>query len=488
MDKKSWKEKFVKLSQQVDRYEVDVVPTVKKHDEFTKEWVVSTRSNKESMASVLKKLQSFKNGLSSIQQRLNDFTHAASTADGIQGMLEDFEGRISLFKRNMREDFGRLLEEETRYSDEVDSMAEKIDGWLEEGTIVGRKDSNKSSSTTRKTVQARYEKDLDRQAKIGALDRQLAAIGGRTGGWDNTEHDIFLKIWTQTISNPPEYTTREQNLLIRRACPMLPNKNADEVKDHMQWFMNYLNIVEKKKQILNEWQNDRFVKKRSDEEESAALGQTAGLDLPGSPARRPVSAKARLENKKKLAVWKADKAAKEEEIIKAKEMADLDAKRRARDVIDSRKQANKLKIEQWRKQEAEKSARLAAAKEIATRPNTVDPANIQKQRERDLAFMKKMKEKKDKAEDKRNHRQRRMRELEQQHEYKGEIDITRDMERLLAPTTTYEKNRITKEQREENAKKRQETRAHDRDIVGSGRDLAFGGKARAAWMGGLSHV
>ena len=84
-----------------------------------------------------------------------------------------------------------------------------------------------------------------------SLARQIAAAGGRNGGWDSRDHDTFLRIFTQVIpsfvqsyiSYDPNHETaaakhipeQVELLLRRRLALMLPGKDEAEIQEHIKW-------------------------------------------------------------------------------------------------------------------------------------------------------------------------------------------------------------------------------------------------------------
>jgi len=482
MEKQEWKATQLRLSQLGDRHEVQVSGPVKRSEEFQSEWLKNSRTREETFRSVSRKLGAFRHSLSSIQQRLNDFSHAASGADGIQELLESFEGKVSTYKMHMREDFGKLLHEEQLYTSEVESMMKKIEDW--EADSEARKMSNKrnvkapqSPNSRRKSVQERYEKDLERQTKLGAIDRQIASIGGRNGGWENNENDLFLKVWTQTVTTTPISATEKRSLL-KRVCPLLPGKTAEEAEDHILFYTNYLDLTEKKKAILNAWKDEQLSKRRAKE------GETLARAIEQSPPRPGESTEAKIARRERISKWKTERAekAKAEEDSEKQRVLEQTKNRQAERMMA--KQSNQLLLEQWKVREMEAKTRVDAAKKVTERPRTVDPAQIERQRERDVEFIKKAAEMKKKVELKKGQRARIQRQLERDCEYQGEAPITRDTERLIAPTSAFEFSRITVKDREDAKLRRESQSAHSSSMAGTGRDLVGGGRATATWMAG----
>lgn len=66
-----------------------------------------------------------------------------------------------------------------------------------------------------------------------------------------------------------------------------------------------------------------------------------------------------------------------------------------------------------------------------------------------------------------------------------EYDVSRDPNRLLAPTKASMASRVTDEDLDAAAHRRTTAGAHSTAIPLSGRDLQFGGRATPTWMKGL---
>ena len=54
----------------------------------------------------------------------------------------------------------------------------------------------------KKRCNDRLRFDLQRQTRIGAIEKQLVELGGATGRWSNAEHDAFIKVWLR-MRHPP---------------------------------------------------------------------------------------------------------------------------------------------------------------------------------------------------------------------------------------------------------------------------------------------
>ena len=71
----------------------------------------------------------------------------------------------------------------------------------------------------KKRCNDRLRFDLQRQTRIGAIEKQLVELGGNTGRWSIAEHDSFIKVWLR-MRHPPRKSYGERVVLTKQ--PLLP--------------------------------------------------------------------------------------------------------------------------------------------------------------------------------------------------------------------------------------------------------------------------
>lgn len=71
--------------------------------------------------------------------------------------------------------------------------------------------------------------------EVKELERFLLLTGGRLGGWDQYDHEVFLR----------ERAKRSG----RDGPPHVPGKRADEVAQHEDWHEKLLLLEEKKREV-----------------------------------------------------------------------------------------------------------------------------------------------------------------------------------------------------------------------------------------------
>ena len=183
-------------------------------DEFAKDRRDLLRFREEYLAKTQKRLQSFKAALGPIKERLEDICAGRAGADVIQPLLESYEKKLTDFKILMRDEFVELENEEVVLTRELHVVASRMEGWMAAADGGPRPDEVERLAEVKGRKEAserRLNDELERQAKIGAIDKQLVILGGRTGGWDSRDHDAFIRVWTQVgcapaVRPPPQIT------------------------------------------------------------------------------------------------------------------------------------------------------------------------------------------------------------------------------------------------------------------------------------------
>jgi hypothetical protein len=96
-------------------------------------------------------------------------------------------------------------------------------------------------------------------------------LGGRCGGWDSRDHDVFMRVWTQVglptvvsansegVAAQSKFAPSRESVdqFIRKLTPLMPGKDGEEIDDHVRWNITMINLVAEKKAVLNEWKIDK---------------------------------------------------------------------------------------------------------------------------------------------------------------------------------------------------------------------------------------
>lgn len=76
--------------------------------------------------------------------------------------------------------------------------------------------------------------------EVTALETFLQQTGGKMGGWDQYEHQSFLKVWTK---HRGKASYRSEVKLY------LPGKTEEDIRSHEDWYLKMCHLQEKKKEV-----------------------------------------------------------------------------------------------------------------------------------------------------------------------------------------------------------------------------------------------
>ena len=189
-------------------------------------------------------------------------------------------------------------------------------------------------------VQEKMEKT---RAALVRLDSDILHNGGTNCGWDAGDHEDFLKL--RTLHKNKTSTIAFFNDVLSR----IPNIDQEGVQSHVQAYVAFLDMTEKKKDLLKEYkelkqEEHRIKMKRIDE---ASLGGPRDDTSLFQGSSRSVGKENVEEVKAQLEKWKRDKQekkrSKDEEERLEKEMA-LERRRRQ----EEEQQAKRAQVAEYR--------------------------------------------------------------------------------------------------------------------------------------------
>lgn len=127
------------------------------------------------------------------------------------------------------------MQEERTCWQEICAFERKIDSW----SLAVKKDIE--LPIVQKTKHGMATKK--RQAfplEVIALETFLQKTGGKLGGWDQYDHQSFLKVWTKHRGKP-SYRSEVQLYL--------PGKTEEDIRLHEDWYREMCCLQEKKKEV-----------------------------------------------------------------------------------------------------------------------------------------------------------------------------------------------------------------------------------------------
>uniref|UniRef100_A0A803Y7R9 Coiled-coil domain containing 112 n=1 Tax=Meleagris gallopavo TaxID=9103 RepID=A0A803Y7R9_MELGA len=196
-------------------------------------------NRKAEKTKILQQLAKIHNNVKRLQQQLEDVKPTSEFVDKLKEMLEETENAVNTFKDEQRQIYEQLLKDEKTAVNELSIFEKKVELWAT------------SSSTTEKVLKlpsARISvnKTLGNHLpeEVIEFERFLQQTGGRQGGWDDGDHQNFLKVWTKH---------RGRLSYVDEALEYLHGRTKEDVEQHGIWYREFLILQDRKKESIKKW-------------------------------------------------------------------------------------------------------------------------------------------------------------------------------------------------------------------------------------------
>ncbi|NWZ93421.1 CC112 protein, partial [Nesospiza acunhae] len=284
--------------------------------------------------------------------------------DKIKEMMEEIENAINAFKEEQRQIYQQLLKEEKAVINELSLFERKVELWA-----LGSSTAEKvwKLPSARVTVDKTLENHLPEE--VIEFEKFLQRTGGRQGGWDDYDHQNFLKIRTKY---------RGRLSYMDEALEYLSGRTKEDIEQHDKWYQEYVILHERKKESIKKWkekQQQEKERKLKEKEKSEQMLKERWL-------QREEAQKQKAEERKRkhaaVEVWKKQKvvafAIDQASQLKLEEKEKKQQKERQshvkllleRNTLQKKVKEELEKLENEKKEEAEKEGRKKiAAEEIS---------------------------------------------------------------------------------------------------------------------------
>lgn len=258
---------------------------------------------------------------------LRGTSQKVSDGGALRFILEEFETKISNFRAQVKSNLSALESQAEQLWTEVEATTQLISDWDkqdedEKSEQISRSASKKKAAEMkdRSSVTELARRTLEHQHKLGVIEKQLSVLGGPTGGWHFQDHDMFLRVWTQTQTVPvaivsqhksgdvgdksveghsqtisadrrestspvdfqvPVMTlpTAQFSRLLTKLTPLLPQKSAQELEAHVVWYLQFLCLQHAKKELLSSWKRTRQVHNRQNDDSYSNLHSNLDISI-----------------------------------------------------------------------------------------------------------------------------------------------------------------------------------------------------------------
>ncbi|NXS69954.1 CC112 protein, partial [Pandion haliaetus] len=214
--------------------------------------------------------------------------------DNLKEMMEEVENAINAFKEEQRQIYEQLLKEEKTAINELSVFERKVELWA-----LGSSTTEKvlKSLSARVSVDKTLENHLPEE--VVEFERFLQRTGGRQGGWDDYDHQNFLKVWTKHKGRLP---------YMDEALEYLCGRTKEDIEQHDKWYQEFLILQKRKKESIKKWKE----KQQQEKERHLKEKEKSGKTLKGKWLQHEEAQKQKAEERKRqqaaTAAWKKQKA------------------------------------------------------------------------------------------------------------------------------------------------------------------------------------
>ncbi|XP_068559664.1 coiled-coil domain-containing protein 112 [Cebidichthys violaceus] len=386
------------------------------------EKVLEEERNAEKM-NLQRQLVKIHNGVRKFQRQLVDVKPTPQLIERLKEVMSEVESSINSLKVDQRSCFEELLKEERTCRQEISAYEKKIENL----NVSVKSDPKLHTAPTVKTKPP----DRDLPAEVRALESFLLKTGGACGGWDQYDHQAFLKVWAKH-SGQPAYR--------KEAKLYLPGKTLEEIDQHEDWHQELIYLQNKKREAIQRWKASKHRERQTriqSQEEAEEAGRREKKAK--SQAHQHRTEEERREAVRRLEEWKEEKRRNKEQEEEQRLAEDIQKRRRAME--ERRRQLEvKLTIEEQlrlrREEEEEKERRGKEEEQREMDERRREAAKVIKRfNERDFHKVEaKLQEKQLKVKEEEERRRRITAKLKE----KVDGHVSRDPSRLTRPTKGWE--------------------------------------------------
>ncbi|XP_064339343.1 coiled-coil domain-containing protein 112 isoform X3 [Camelus dromedarius] len=381
-------------------------------------------SRKTERAKIQQQLAKIHNNVKKLQHQLKDVKPTPDFVEKLREMMEEIENAINTFKEEQRLIYEELIKEEKTTNNELSAISRKIDTWA-----LGNSETEKAFRAMSSKVPVDKVTPSTLPEEVVDFEKFLQQSGGRQGGWDDYDHQNFVKVRNKHKGKPA---------FMGEVLEHLPGRTQDEVQQHEKWYQKFLALEERKKESIQNWKT----KKQQKKEEIFKLKEKAE-NIPmlfHNKQEDNQKQKEEQRKKQKLAVeaWKKQKSI-EMSMKYASQLKEEEEKEKKQQKERQRQCKLKLLLENYTQQKKEQEEFLRLEKEIREKTEKAEKRKtaadeISRFQERDLHKLELKILDRQSKEDEKAEKQRKLAKLKE----KVENNVRRDPSRLYKPTKGWE--------------------------------------------------
>ncbi|XP_069481617.1 coiled-coil domain-containing protein 112 isoform X2 [Ambystoma mexicanum] len=384
-----------------------------------------SNNRKAEKAKTEQQLSRIHNNVKRLQRQLKDVKPTPEFVEKLREMMEEVESAINTFKDEQRVIYEELMKEEKSCANELSAFEKKIDSWSLCNPVAEKGFRGPSGKIP-------FDKNIKHNLpeEVTEFEKFLQETGGRQGGWDDYDHQNFLKIWMKHKGKP---------VYMEEALEYLPSRTKEDVEEHEKWYQEFLFLEERKKESIQKWKD-----KKQEEKEKLFKQQGKSKEvLESERLQREEAQKQKLEEERRkrqeeLVAWKRQKEL--EVATKTADQLREEEERQRKQAKERQRQLEvKLLVEEHARQKKVQDELLRLEKQMQEEAEREEKGRlaaheISKFQERDLRKLELKALEKQTKEEEKAEKEKRLAKIKE----KVEIHVSRDPSRLCKLTKGWE--------------------------------------------------
>ncbi|XP_014316702.1 coiled-coil domain-containing protein 112 isoform X5 [Myotis lucifugus] len=378
-------------------------------------------SRKTERSKIQQQLAKIHNNVKKLQHQLKDVKPTPSFVEKLREMMEEIENAINTFKEEQRLIYEELIKEEKITNNELSAISRKIDTWA-----LGSSETEKAFRVMSSKVPVDRVAPSTLPEEVVDFEKFLQQTGGRQGGWDDYDHQNFVKVRNKHKGKPT---------FMGDVLEHLPGRTQDEVEQHEKWYQKFLALEERKKESIQNWKTKKFQKKEIFKEKAEDMPMLFHNKQEDNQKQKEEQ---RKQQKLAVEAWKKQKSI-EMSMKYASQLKEEEEKEKRQQKERQRQFKLKLLLENYTQQKKEQEEFLRLEKEIREKTEKAEKRKtvadeISRFQERDLRKLELKILDRQSKEDEKAEKQRRLAKFKK----KVENNVSRDPSRLYKPTKGWE--------------------------------------------------
>lgn len=336
-----------------------------KLDQFINQMEKLDLQRKSERLSVNSKFQIISSNIQKMKALIESFQRDPSDSKlkSIEKIGNEIDSDLVEFKQEERETIEALNAEEKLLNKDLDIFVERIQLLEKQLSEPTHNESNFAQENINKIEKKKKIEDKiddrDLPPEISEFNHFLNTNGGRYGGWDPEDHQIFLATKSKAGSN--------KQFLFSEVSKRVPGQTPFTVQQHLNWYEQFLELKRRKQEAIAVWRTDR------DQKRIALINQREENELLELEKQDEIARKQWLEEQSKkkemIQAWKLKKLEEKKKIEKEESLKLQEEKRKEKQrEIENQQRKEILQKMKKEKELTEKEKQIEEQLVTKTRP------------------------------------------------------------------------------------------------------------------------